>query len=100
MANVTLAMNDDTLAQLRIYAAERRTTVNALFRKYADDLLAEGERSRKARQWMVEKGRENVKRDEERAAARARGEPVEESTWRWNREDCYTGRRFEWPRQS
>jgi hypothetical protein len=100
MANLTLAMKDETLAQLRVYAAERRTTVNALFRKYADDLLAESDRSRKARQWMVEKGRENMKRDEERAAARARGEQIEESTWRWNREDCYTGRRFEWPRQS
>lgn len=98
--NVTMAFDDDVLAALRIYAAERKTTVNAIFRTYADELLAESERSRKAREWMVAKVRENIKRDEERAAARARGEVIEESTWRWNREDCYSGRRFEWPRES
>lgn len=98
--NVTMAFDDGIIEGLRIYAAEHKTTVNALFRKHAEQLLAESERSRKAREWMVAKGRENMKRDEERAAARVEGGEAEETGWRWNREDCYTGRRFEWPRQS
>lgn len=97
MANLTLAIPDEQLAKLRIYAAEKRTSVNALFRKHVEDLLTESERSRAAREWMVAKGRENLKRDEERAAARARGEDVgPESTWRWSREETYAER--QWPK--
>lgn len=97
MANLTLAIDDEKLARLRIYAAEHKTTVNALFRKYVEQLLGESERSRQAREWMVAKGRENIKRDEERAAARARGEDVgPESTWRWSREESYAER--QWPK--
>jgi hypothetical protein len=97
MANVTLAIPDEQLARLRVYAAEKRTTLNALFRKHAEELLAESERSRAAREWMVAKGRENMRRDEEREAARARGEDVgPDSTWRWSREETYAER--QWPK--
>jgi hypothetical protein len=98
--NLTLAFDEETLARLRIHAAQNKTTVNALFRKHADDLLDGDERRRKAREWMVAKGRENQANDEARAAARARGEMVEEETWRWSREDTYSGPRFEWPRKA
>lgn len=92
--NLTLAIDAETLDRLRIYAAENRTTVNALFRKYADELLSGAERRRQARQWMVAKARENQANDAARAAARARGEPVEEETWRWSRDETYSGPRF------
>lgn len=95
MKNVTLALEEEKLARLRVYAAQHRTTVNSLFRKHTDDLLDGDERRKKAREWMVAKTRENIARDEARAAARARGEEIDEETWRWNREDCYTGPRFD-----
>jgi len=93
--NVTMAFDDELIDGLRVYAAEHKTTVNALFRKHAEDLLGMQQRRKEAREWMVLKIKENIARDKERAAARARGEPVEEETWRWNREDCYTGPRFD-----
>ena len=95
MANLTLAMNDEKLSRLRIYAAEKRTTVNALFRKHVDDLLDGDERRRAARERVRQMMNDNIARDEERAAARARGESVEEETWRWNREETYSGPRFD-----
>ena len=95
MTNLTLAIDDEQLSRLRVYAAEKRTTVNALFRKHADDLLDGAERRRKAREWMVAEGRKNQASDEALAAARARGEAVEEETWRWSREETYSGPRFD-----
>ena len=95
MANLTLAIDDDMLARLRVYAAERRTTVNALFRKHAGELLDGDERRRAAREWMVAKGKENMAHDEARAAARGAGEAVQEETWRWSRSDTYSAPRFE-----
>lgn len=97
--NLTLAMDEETLDRLRVYAAQNRTTVNALFRRHADELLNGAERRRKAREWMLAKARENRANDEARAAMRARGEAVEEETWRWSREETYSGPRFEWPRK-
>jgi hypothetical protein len=95
--NITLAFDEEKLARLRVYAAQHRTTVNALFRKHADDLLDGDERRRKAREWMVNEALKNMARDAERAAARERGEAVHEETWRWSREDTYAERT--WPRK-
>jgi plasmid stability protein len=92
--NLTLAVDDDVLARLRVYAAQHRTTVNALFRKHADELLEGADRRKAARDWMVAKTRENIARDAERAAARERGEDLVEETWSWSREATYSGRRF------
>ncbi len=39
MTNLTLSIPDDTLARVRVYAAERKTTVNALIRKHMEDLV-------------------------------------------------------------
>ena len=96
--NLTLALDEETLARLRVYAAQHRTTVNALFRKHANDLLDGDEKRRKAREWMANEARQNMARDAERAAARERGETVHEETWRWSREETYAERT--WPRKS
>jgi hypothetical protein len=92
--NITLAVDEDLLASFRVIAAEQRTTVNALIRKYMEDATGVAERRRAARAWMVAKTRENIAHDAELAAARERGEDVAEETWRWSREDTYSGRRF------
>lgn len=98
--NLTLAFDEEKLAQLRILAAKERTTVNALLRKHVDELLDIDGRRKEAREWMVAKARENMARDAERALARDRGEAVSEETWRWSREETYSGPRFDWPRKS
>jgi hypothetical protein len=98
MANLTLAIDDEKLARFRVHAAQNRTTVNALIRKHVDDVLDGDERREKAREWMIAKTKENIARDQERAAARARGEDVgPEETWRWSREETYAER--QWPRE-
>jgi hypothetical protein len=94
--NVTLAFDDDTLAKLRVYAAERKTTVNAIFRKHAENLVGNDARRREAREWMVAKGRENLARDAERRAAGATGGALEPSIW--NREEIYAERLNRWPK--
>ena len=79
MKNITLAVDDDILAAVRKFAAEKNTTVNGLVRDY---LMSISERVKKE------------------AAARAREKLVrlsEESTagmgdWKWNREELYDRR--------
>jgi hypothetical protein len=92
--NLTLAMDEEKLARLRVYAAQNRTTVNALIRKQVDELLDGDDRRRKAREWMVAQARKNMENDTKTSA---NDEGAEES-WRWSREDTYTGPRFDWPR--
>jgi plasmid stability protein len=94
--NVTMAFEDDLLDRLRIHAAQHKTSVNAIFRKYAEHLVGIDEKRREAREWMRQKALENMANDAERAAARARGEAVEEETWRWSREETYADR--QWPK--
>ncbi len=45
MANLTLAIDDELLHQARLVALEQRTTVNALVRRYLEEIVAarEGE---------------------------------------------------------
>ncbi len=83
--NITLAVDEDVLARYRVLAAEQRTSVNALIRRHMDDATGVSERRREARAWMAAKSRENSKNDD----------PDAEAGWRWNREDCYTGPRFD-----
>ena len=96
--NVTMAFDDDMLVRLRVHAAQNKTTVNALFRKHAEELLGCDERRRAAREWMHQKGLENMANDAARAAARAHGDIVEEETWRWSREETYAER--QWPKRA
>ena len=95
--NVTMAFEGDLLDRLRIHAAQNKTSVNAIFCKYAEHLVGIDEKRREAREWMRQKALENMANDAEFAAARARGEPVEEETWRWSREETYADR--QWPKE-
>ena len=94
--NLTLAIAEETLEKLRVYAAQRKTTVNAIFRKHAESLVGNDERRREARAWMVAKGRENMAHDAERATAGALREGDEPSIW--NREEIYAERLNRWPK--
>lgn len=92
--NVTMAFEDEVIDGLRVYAAERKTTVNALFRAHAKELLGLEGRRKAAREWMHSKAQENMAKDAERAAS---GEAQAESeTWRWSREETYAER--QWPK--
>ncbi len=83
--NITLSVNEDVLARFRILAAEQRTSVNALIRAYMEDATGLAERRRQARAWMAAKGTENMANDD---ALGTEG-------WKWNRQDCYSGPRFD-----
>lgn len=84
--NITLAVNEDVLARYRVLAAEQRTSVNALIRRHMEEATGLAERRREARAWMAAKARENMANDENAAGG---------ESWRWDREDCYSGPRFE-----
>lgn len=83
--NITLAVNEDVLASYRVLAAEQRSSVNALIRKHMEEATGLAERRRQARAWMAAKGTENMANDD----------TAGKDGWRWNREDCYTGSRFD-----
>lgn len=83
--NITLAVNEELLASFRLIAAEKRTSVNALIRDFMEESTGLAERRRTARAWMAAKGAENMANDD-RAG---------EAGWRWSREDCYSGPRFD-----
>lgn len=52
--NITLAVDEDVLDKVRVVAAEKKTTVNALVRDYLGQLATEGNRSERARQRLLE----------------------------------------------
>lgn len=83
--NITLAVPEDLLASFRIVAAEKRTSVNALIRNFMEESTGLAKRRREARAWMVAKARENMANDELQG----------KGGWTWNREDCYSGPRFD-----
>lgn len=83
--NVTITVREDLLASFRIVAAEERTTVNALIREFMEEKTGLAERRRQARAWMADKGRQNMANDD----------PQGEGGWKWKREDCYSGPRFD-----
>ena len=83
--NITLAVDEDLLASFRVVAAEKRTSVNALIRNFMEETTGLAERRRQARAWMAAKGAENMANDDLQS----------EGGWRWNREDCYSGPRFD-----
>ena len=78
MNNLTLAIDDHLLDEVREIAARRRTTVNALVRDYLTQIAAEEGRIAQARKELLE--------------------PMETSTGRlgpdyeWNREELYEER--------
>jgi hypothetical protein len=48
MKNITLAVDEKTLDEVRVYAAKRSTTVNALVRQHLEQLARSEGRARKA----------------------------------------------------
>jgi serine/threonine-protein kinase RIO1 len=48
MSNITLNMPDDVLDEARVYAAERKTTVNALVRNYLTSITSQRKRAKEA----------------------------------------------------
>jgi len=49
MKNITLSIDENVLATVRRYAAERDSTVNALVRNYLTNLAAHEDRAKQAR---------------------------------------------------
>jgi hypothetical protein len=91
--NVTMAFDDETLAQLRVYAAQQKTTLNAIFRKYAEELLGIADNRKVARERLLELSRQSEAYDKANPSAASDEQP------RFSREETYSGRRFEWPRK-
>jgi DICT domain-containing protein len=53
MKNITLAIEDEILDKVRIVAAEKKTTVNALVREFLTDLASRDERLAEARKQLL-----------------------------------------------
>ena len=53
MKNITLAIDDDVLDKVRVVAAEKKTTVNALVREFLAGLAGRGERLAEARKQLL-----------------------------------------------
>ena len=48
MSNITLNMPDEILDEVRVFAAERKTTVNALVRDYLVSITSQRKRAKEA----------------------------------------------------
>ena len=53
MKNITLAIDDEVLDRVRVVAAEKKTTVNALVREFLADLAGRDERLAEARKQLL-----------------------------------------------
>ena len=53
MKNITLAIDDEVLDRVRVVAAEKKTTVNALVREFLTDLASRDERLAEARKQLL-----------------------------------------------
>jgi predicted transcriptional regulator len=54
MKNITLAIDDEILDKVRIVAAHKRTTVNAMVREFLADVVGRDQRLEKAREGLRE----------------------------------------------
>jgi len=54
MKNITLAIEDEVLDKVRVVAAQKRTTVNALVREYLTELAGREEEIANARRDLLE----------------------------------------------
>lgn len=75
MKNITLAIDENLLSQVREVAVERRTTVNGLVRDFFSELAARHDRTEAARRELIEMSR----------TTKADLGP----DWVWNREEAY-----------
>ena len=74
MRNITLAVEDEVLAEVRKYAAANNTTVNALVRDYLNRLATFENRAAKAKEELLKLAEEST---------------LDLGTWKWNREELY-----------
>ena len=72
--NITLSVDEAVIRTVRLYAAERGSTVNALVREFLGSLAAREDRARRARQ--------RIRELSERSAARI-------GSRSWTREDLH-----------
>jgi hypothetical protein len=75
LKNITLAIDDEVLDKVRAYAAEQKTTVNAIVRKHLERLASEDDKRAEARRNLL------------RLAQASRGRLASDYTW--NREELY-----------
>jgi hypothetical protein len=54
LKNITLAIEDDILERARVVAAEKKTTVNAMVRKFLAEITDRDERREKARAALLD----------------------------------------------
>ena len=79
MKNITLAVEDDVLAEARKYAAANDTTVNALVREYLGRIAHQESRAKKAREELLKLAEEST---------------LDLGGWKWNREELYDRHEF------
>lgn len=75
MKNITLALDEDVLAEVRKYAVAHNTTVNGLVRDYLTRLATQENRAATARKRLVE------------LAQKSTWDPGPD--WKWDREAIY-----------
>ena len=78
MKNITLTVDETVLAEVRVYAAKRKTTVNRLVRDHLEQLARAEMKTGTARERLLKLIDESP----------GRMGP----DWKWNREDAYEGR--------
>lgn len=78
MKNITLAVGEDILERVRVYAAKRKTTVNQIVREHLERIARAESTGDTARERLLKLIDESL----------GRMGP----DWKWNREDAYEGR--------
>jgi len=53
MRNITLSVDDEILDKVRVVAAEKRTTVNAMVRKFLSEVAGRDEKQAEARKELL-----------------------------------------------
>jgi hypothetical protein len=75
MKNITLAVEEEVLDKVRIVAAEKRTTVNAMVREYLLEIAGRDEKIENARRRLLE------------LMEQSKGDMG--PGWKWSREETY-----------
>lgn len=75
MKNITLAVEDEILERVRVVAAEKRTTINAMVREFLTEIATRDSKLAKARHELLE------------LMDRSTGDMGPD--WKWSREETY-----------
>lgn len=74
MKNITLSVDEETLERVKVVAAKRKTSVNAIVRDYLDTIATAEDRTERARRRLLELARDS----------KAEAGPIT-----WKRDDLY-----------